>query len=88
MTYFKEKLKTVQFAGKKNARTNWDKDMSAYSRMRKEGLQPPQIDGCADLETKATTKFEVEVGRVLTKEQMAEARKNIDQAQDVRMGLA
>lgn len=43
----------------------WDKDMPAYKRLRKQGLQPKTIDGAAHLEAKATTRFEIESGRVL-----------------------
>lgn len=39
---------------------NWDKDMPAYKRLRKEGLQPRQIDGAAELEKKATERWQVE----------------------------
>jgi hypothetical protein len=39
---------------------NWDKDMPAYKRLRKNGLQPKGIDGAAALEARATTAAEVE----------------------------
>lgn len=39
---------------------NWDKDMPAYKRLRKNGLQPKQIDGSAELEKKATERWQVE----------------------------
>jgi hypothetical protein len=39
---------------------NWDKDMPAYKRLRKNGLQPKSIDGSAALEARATTAAEVE----------------------------
>lgn len=42
---------------------NWDKDMPAYKRLRKNGLQPRSIDGSAELERRATTEAQVE-GRV------------------------
>lgn len=38
----------------------WEKDHAAYKRLRKEGLQPPKIDGSADRESKAVEKHEVE----------------------------
>lgn len=28
----------------------WDRDGDAYKRLRKEGVQPDHIDGCADIE--------------------------------------
>lgn len=88
MNEFQAKLRSIQFSGKKNAKANWDKDMDSYARMRKDGLQPPQIDGCAELEKKASSKFEVELGRALTPEQMKEARQGIRRAEDIQMGLA
>lgn len=36
------------------------KDGPAYKRLRKEGLQPERIDGCAEIEAKAETKAQVE----------------------------
>ena len=43
----------------------WDQDMPSYYRMRKAGLQPRQIDGCAELEAKASDQFEVEMGHII-----------------------
>ena len=45
-----------------NTERNWQKDMPAYKRLRKEGLQPKRIDGAAEVEKKAETKFQVETG--------------------------
>lgn len=42
---------------------NWDKDMPAYKRLRKNGLQPRSVDGAAEVERRATTEAQVE-GRV------------------------
>lgn len=48
-----------------NATENrWHKDMAAYKRLVQDGVQPPKIDGCADLEKKAESRAEVELGRV------------------------
>jgi hypothetical protein len=38
----------------------FDADMDAYSRLRKDGLQPPRVDGSAELEKRANTREEVE----------------------------
>lgn len=40
----------------------WDRDMDAYKRLRKDGLQPPHIDGSAKIEARAEHKFQVETG--------------------------
>jgi hypothetical protein len=42
----------------------WHKDMPAYNRLVEDGLQPPRIDGCAELEAKATSKQQIEAGCV------------------------
>ena len=39
---------------------NWSKDMPAYKRLRKEGLQPKTIDGCHDVELLATSRHQIE----------------------------
>ena len=43
----------------------WERDMPAYSRMRKNGVQPKAIDGSARIEQMAETKMEVESGHLL-----------------------
>jgi len=54
-----------------NAReARWQKDMPAYKRLREDGLQPKGIDGCAEVEAKASTVFEVEHNQVMTKAQL------------------
>ena len=42
-----------------------EKDMGAYKRLRGDGLQPPMVQGCSELEKKAVNKFEVESGQVV-----------------------
>jgi hypothetical protein len=47
--------------GEANAREKrWSKDMPAYKRLRQQGLQPRQIDGCAVLEKGATERWQIE----------------------------
>lgn len=41
----------------------WDRDMPAYKRLREQGFQPPSIDGAAELESKASSRFEIESGK-------------------------
>lgn len=43
----------------------WEKDMPAYKALRAQGLQPPRIDGSANLMEHAETRFEVESGQIL-----------------------
>ena len=42
----------------------WHKDMDAYKRLRKDGLQPKKIDGWHRVEAKAETALQVETGFV------------------------
>lgn len=49
----------------------WDKDMRAYKNLRRDGLQPKQIDGSYVLERNATDTREVEMGRPLDSETKA-----------------
>ena len=42
----------------------WNRDMPAYKRLRKNGLQPKSVDGAAKLESQATTKQQIETGRL------------------------
>ena len=50
----------AQVAATNQTAKNWDKDMPAYKRLRKNGLQPERIDGCAALEARAETAAQVE----------------------------
>ena len=70
------KISGVQFApssmpsrgkGARAARINatdsqWERDMAAYKRLVADGVQPPQIDGCAVVEREATSRIQVEYG--------------------------
>jgi hypothetical protein len=41
----------------------WHKDMDAYSRMRRDGLMPHDLDGAARWEASDASRFEIEAGR-------------------------
>lgn len=38
----------------------WARDMDAYARLRRDGLQPVQIDGCARVEKQAEHRVQIE----------------------------
>lgn len=42
----------------------WERDMAAYKRLRKDGVQPPQIDGSALRERQGVDTFDVEERKV------------------------
>ncbi len=39
-----------------------DKDLDAYKRLRRDGVQPRKIDGCANAEKRAEEKWQIETG--------------------------
>lgn len=45
----------------------WAKNHPAYRRLRAEGLRPKSIDSSAELEARADTRTEIEMGRVMPK---------------------
>lgn len=48
-----------------------EKDRDAYLRFRKDGVQPKGVNGSAAMEQAASTKFEVEAGRLFKKHKVA-----------------
>lgn len=66
----------------------WGKDMPAYARIRKEGLQPKNIDGCAELEARAHDRLEVEMGHVFeTRKDLEKAQQGMRMAEDMNFGF-
>lgn len=64
----------------------WDRDMASYKAIRKNGLQPPQIDGSHELEG-ASTPFEIEYGTLVPKDEMTRVKDGLQQARDIEMGV-
>lgn len=60
-------------AGLAGAEKQQTKDMDAYKRLRKEGHQPPTIQGSSDLEKNATTSFEVNSGQAIKNDKTRKA---------------
>lgn len=65
----------------------WDRDMASYKALRREGLQPPQIDGSHELEG-ASEPFEIEYGSVVPKAEQKRVKEAMKQARDIEMGVA
>lgn len=70
---FKEKIKTISLAPsatptrrsaefdlKKSRDKQWAEDIPAYKRLRKDGVQPPRVDGAAEREKHAENRIQVE----------------------------
>jgi hypothetical protein len=75
-----------QEAATVNAReARWDKDMPAYKELRRQGLQPRQIDGAHELTGRAKDRMEVEMGHVFkTPGQLAAAKEGMAHAQQIK----
>lgn len=54
--------KEIDFEATKVAEKTKDKDMAAYKRLRQDGVQPPAINGSANLEARAESSLEVNSG--------------------------
>lgn len=66
----------------------WHTDMDAYRSLRKNGLQPPQIDGAHRLQD-AKDSFEVEAGAVFpTAAARKEARDGIVRLKELQSGAS
>jgi hypothetical protein len=66
----------------------WERDMPAYKRLRDNGLQPKGIDGSGDLETRASTQVEVEMGKIFRKEDMPKVQEGMALAREMREFIA
>lgn len=79
-----------QEAATVNAReSRWARDMGAYRELRRQGMQPRQIDGSDRLAATASDRIEVEMGHVFkTKGQLAAAREGMVEAQQLRADSA
>jgi len=74
------KIKSVSFAASamptrhvgasqtKTAEKQLVKDREAFKAMREQGIQPASLKGAAAMQAKATTKHEIETGRLMPKE--------------------
>lgn len=65
-------FRRAEAAGKTQMEGRWDKDMPAYKRLRDDGLQPPHIDGCAELESRAEHQTQIEMGMIGDPKKVAE----------------
>ena len=50
----------VRYTSTDQLEKGWQRDIPAYRRLVADGIQPPQVDGCADAEARAETKEQIE----------------------------
>jgi hypothetical protein len=81
----RDKWKTISIAKgvvrKRDAA--YRRDADAYARLRKEGHQPRNIEGCATLEAEATMPMEIQMGKVFDKEDKGAAAEGWDMAYQI-----
>jgi hypothetical protein len=56
----------VRYTATDQLEKGWHKDIPAYKRLVKEGLNPERVDGAAEVEAKADHAIEVSEGRKLS----------------------
>lgn len=66
----------------KRREREWDKDMPAYRRLRADGTQPKNIDGCAELEARASTRDEITMGHIFSKAELPKVREGMELAKE------
>jgi len=83
---FKIKLRSVQFQGIEAGQHRFtDKErarsMDAYQRLRRQGLQPRNVFGSAEVEAQASSKFEVEHSVIMPPSIRKEMESRMEEAQ-------
>lgn len=58
-------------------------DLPAYKRLRRNGVQPRQIDGASSLEQRAEDQFDVELGHIVPKEYKSRVQEGFDTAREL-----
>lgn len=64
----------------------WEADMPAYRRLRADGTQPKNIDGCAELEARASSRDEITMGHIFTKAELPKVREGMELAKELGYG--
>jgi hypothetical protein len=87
------KLATIQFGnveapGERLIESQWDRDLPAYARLRRQGYQPPRTQGCAELEARAHMPREIEKGRIINPQAWREVGHMVEDAESTAAQLA
>ncbi len=85
---FKHKLRSIQFSGTKKSpqslmEAQWNRDRPAYHRLRMNGLQPPSVKGSAELESRASSQVEIEMGHLIDKSILPKVQEGMALARDM-----
>lgn len=84
----REKLLSIAVKKYSNARDKDEKqlskDLDAYQRIRRQGIQPRTIDGSAELEGRANNRLEMEMGHLFpSKDEWAKAKEGMARAEEI-----
>jgi hypothetical protein len=63
----------------------WDKDMPAYQRIRRNGVQPRRIDDAAQLETRANDQFEIEMATIVPKNMKSRVQEGLNICKELEL---
>lgn len=61
-------------------------DLDAYKRLRRNGLQPPHIDGSAEAEKRVGSQWDFDLGRLVPKAEMSRVLEGAEVAKDMGFG--
>lgn len=78
------KLQSIQFGNveappQRLMERRWDRDLAAYRRLRKQGLQPARTKGCAELEAVASSQLEIDLHMRIDRHALAETMPRIQE---------
>lgn len=79
------KRQRVTQAAKADSQLGDDRD--AYRRMRRGGYQPRTIDGSAEMEQRAESQMELDMGKIIPEARRRKIQDGLDQAADIREQL-
>ena len=87
------KLATIQFGqveppSQTLIENQWERDLPAYARLRRQGYQPPRTQGCAELEARAHLPREIEKGRIINPQAWREVGHMIEDAEAVASDIS
>ena len=82
------RLQTIQFGNvepppERPIEQQWERDLPAYKRLRRQGYQPPRTQGCAELEARAHSDREIEKGRIINPEAWSQVGHMVEDAEHV-----
>lgn len=76
-------MNTGQSNGVEQREKDLRKDLDAYKRLRQDGLHPKGIDGSHKLEAHVESQFDIDLGRIIPKEEKSRVEEGFAIAHDM-----